>query len=55
MKQTIAIVHYNTPALWCRNWRNLEDIFEHFGAASYREDKAEQQQAWLEQHRALWE
>jgi hypothetical protein len=43
------------PALWCRNWQNLELHFEHFGAASYREDKADQQQAWLEQHRALWE
>lgn len=42
------------PALWCRNWQFLEDSFEHFGSASYREDRVEMQKEWLKRYSLLW-
>jgi len=43
------------PFLWWRNWRELEGMYVHFGAASYSNADLETQKAWLEQHRELWE
>ena len=42
------------PALWWRNWKELEGMYVHYGAASYHRNDAEAQKAWLEEHAELW-
>jgi hypothetical protein len=43
------------PALVCRCYPNLDNYYLHYNGGSWRVNDLEQQQAWLNLHRDLWE
>ena len=43
------------PALVCRCYPNLDNYYLHYNGGSWRVNDLEQQQAWLNLHRELWE